>query len=108
MDPHSVPLRLTWSPLDRTRSHWVALDLYSVSPSQYLDIYFPLIWLLPFSERSGEYALACEHAHSCCILLARTDKFRVGGVWHTWIDYDKFQKLVQEGRCSAKKVTCVT
>ncbi|GLC41738.1 hypothetical protein PLESTB_000682600 [Pleodorina starrii] len=47
--------------------------------------------------RGGEYALACEHAHSCCILLARVDKFLIGGRWHTWIDYDKFQRLVKEG-----------
>eukprot|EP00198_Chlamydomonas_reinhardtii_P003396 XP_001692732.1 ADPH--cytochrome P450 reductase-related protein [Chlamydomonas reinhardtii] len=26
--------------------------------------------------RGGEYGLACEHAHSCCILLARVDKFK--------------------------------
>ncbi|GIM07336.1 hypothetical protein Vretimale_11486 [Volvox reticuliferus] len=49
------------------------------------------------AARGGEYALACEHAHSCCILLARVDKFFVDGQWHTWIDYDKFQRLVREG-----------
>ncbi|PNW73212.1 hypothetical protein CHLRE_14g623300v5 [Chlamydomonas reinhardtii] len=47
--------------------------------------------------RGGEYGLACEHAHSCCILLARVDKFKVGGAWHTWIDYDRFQQLAAEG-----------
>ena len=41
--------------------------------------------------RNGEYGLACEHAHSCCILLARKDRFWKDGRWHTWIDYDKFQ-----------------
>lgn len=46
---------------------------------------------------AGEYALACEHAHSCCILLARVDKFLVGGVWHTHIDYDRFHNLVASG-----------
>ena len=39
----------------------------------------------------GQYGLACEHEHSCCVLLARTDTFRVGGRWHTWIDYERFQ-----------------
>ncbi len=29
--------------------------------------------------RGGEYGLACEHAHSCCILLARVDRFRRDG-----------------------------
>ncbi|DBA99282.1 TPA: S-adenosyl-L-methionine-dependent tRNA 4-demethylwyosine synthase [Trebouxia sp. C0006] len=44
--------------------------------------------------RNGEYGLACEHAHSCCILLARKDRFWKDGRWHTWIDYDKFQAMV--------------
>ncbi len=43
------------------------------------------------AARNGEYGLACEHAHSCCILLARKDRFWKEGRWHTWIDYDKFQ-----------------
>ena len=41
--------------------------------------------------RGGEYGLACEHAHSCCILLARKDRFWKDDKWWTWIDYDKFQ-----------------
>lgn len=45
-----------------------------------------------------EYGLACEHAHSCCILLARRDTFMVDGQWHTWIDYDRFQDLVRAGQ----------
>ena len=45
----------------------------------------------------GEYGLACEHAHSCCMLLAKK-KFHIDGVWHTWIDYGKFFSLVQTGR----------
>jgi tRNA wybutosine-synthesizing protein 1 len=54
----------------------------------------------------GEYGLACEHAHSCCTLLARRDRFwreaddgAGGGVagWHTHIDYEKFQDLVAAG-----------
>ncbi|CAL8466621.1 g6157 [Coccomyxa elongata] len=41
----------------------------------------------------GEYGLACEHAHSCCILLARKSRFHIKGRWHTWIDYNRFQEL---------------
>ena len=48
--------------------------------------------------RGGEYGLACEHAHSCCILLARADRFFVDGRWHTWIDYDKFEDLIASGK----------
>lgn len=46
----------------------------------------------------GRYALACEHAHSCCILLARVDRFLIDGIWHTWIDYARFQELVAQGQ----------
>ncbi len=43
---------------------------------------------------SSRYAIATEHEHSCCILLAREDKFLIEGQWHTWIDYDKFNTLI--------------
>ncbi|MCO5576767.1 hypothetical protein L7F22_030586 [Adiantum nelumboides] len=46
---------------------------------------------------NGKYELACEHAHSCCVLLADADKFRLEGKWHTWIDYEKFHELVAAG-----------
>ncbi|KAL5777995.1 hypothetical protein ACOSP7_010921 [Xanthoceras sorbifolium] len=46
----------------------------------------------------GEYEVACEHAHSCCVILAKTDKFKVDGQWFTWIDYEKFHDLVASGR----------
>ncbi|KAK9813456.1 hypothetical protein WJX73_010618 [Symbiochloris irregularis] len=48
-------------------------------------------------EKGGAYGLACEHEHSCCILLARSDTFLIDGRWHTWIDYDRFQELVRAG-----------
>jgi len=46
-----------------------------------------------------EYGLACEHKHSCSVLLARVDQFAVDDLatgrrtWRTWIDYDKFHEL---------------
>ncbi|KAG8503106.1 hypothetical protein CXB51_000879 [Gossypium anomalum] len=49
-------------------------------------------------KSEGEYEVACEHAHSCCVLLAKTEKFKVNGQWHTWIDYEKFHDLVASGR----------
>ncbi|KAK7291191.1 hypothetical protein RIF29_06134 [Crotalaria pallida] len=45
-------------------------------------------------KSQGEYEVACEHAHSCCVLLAKTKKFKIDGQWHTWIDYEKFHDLV--------------
>jgi tRNA wybutosine-synthesizing protein 1 len=55
-----------------------------------------------------EYGLACEHKHSCSVLLARVDQFTVEDAatgqrkWMTWIDYDKFHELVtrQQGDSS--------
>lgn len=46
-------------------------------------------------SRLSNYKIAAEHEHSNCLLLANT-KFLVDGQWHTWIDYDKFHKLIGE------------
>ncbi|KAL2024046.1 hypothetical protein VTK56DRAFT_281 [Thermocarpiscus australiensis] len=46
-------------------------------------------------KRGLKYGIAAEHAHSCCILLA-SERFKVGGKWHTLIDYDKFFQLLEE------------
>lgn len=48
------------------------------------------------AERNQPYHIACEHEHSCCVLLA-LDKFYFDGCWHTWIDYAKFYSLVESG-----------
>jgi len=52
-------------------------------------------------DQLPEYDLACEHKHSCSVLLARVDQFTVSDPedpgkrkWRTWIDYDRFQELV--------------
>ncbi|XWS14576.1 hypothetical protein CRYUN_Cryun35bG0021800 [Craigia yunnanensis] len=49
-------------------------------------------------KSEGEFGVACEHAHSCCVLLAKTEKFKVNDQWYTWIDYEKFHDLVASGR----------
>ena len=61
------------------------------------------------------YSIATEHEHSCCILLAREDKFLVAGdasgdrQWHTWINYPRFDELVQEYYASGgTKTFCST
>ncbi|XP_062815677.1 S-adenosyl-L-methionine-dependent tRNA 4-demethylwyosine synthase TYW1-like [Anolis carolinensis] len=43
-----------------------------------------------------DYEVASEHKHSNCLLIAH-NKFKVGGAWHTWIDFGRFQDLVQSG-----------
>ena len=45
----------------------------------------------------GEYEIACEHEHSCSVLIAHK-QFKVDNVWHTWIDYEKFHQLVASGK----------
>ncbi|ORY65062.1 uncharacterized protein BCR38DRAFT_484533 [Pseudomassariella vexata] len=45
-------------------------------------------------DRGLEYGIAAEHAHSCCVLIA-SERFRVGGKWHTKIDYQKFFELLE-------------
>lgn len=42
------------------------------------------------------YGLATEHAHSCCICIAKK-RFHFDDQWHTWIDYDKFNQLALSG-----------
>lgn len=43
------------------------------------------------------YGFACEHRHSCCVLLAHK-KFFVKGEWNTWINYEHFHDLVAAGK----------
>lgn len=52
--------------------------------------------LLSKEGLENEYELACEHQHSCIVLLAHK-KFKVDCRWHTWIDYDRFHELVRAG-----------
>jgi tRNA wybutosine-synthesizing protein 1 len=40
-----------------------------------------------------QYEVACVHEHSRCVLLA-SKALRVNGVWHTWIDFEKFNELI--------------
>ncbi|XP_039094036.1 S-adenosyl-L-methionine-dependent tRNA 4-demethylwyosine synthase TYW1 [Hyaena hyaena] len=42
-----------------------------------------------------DYEIACEHEHSNCLLIAHR-RFKIDGEWWTWIDYNRFQELVQE------------
>eukprot|EP01018_Ginkgo_biloba_P001341 Gb_10146 [translate_table: standard] len=49
------------------------------------------------ARSNGTYELACEHAHSCCVLLANAAKFKVEGQWYTWINYERFHDLVASG-----------
>ncbi|XP_054168158.1 S-adenosyl-L-methionine-dependent tRNA 4-demethylwyosine synthase TYW1-like [Oppia nitens] len=47
------------------------------------------------SDLKVKYGMACEHNHSNCVLIANT-KFLINNRWHTWIDYNAFDRLIQE------------
>uniref|UniRef100_A0A7S2AHM4 tRNA wybutosine-synthesis domain-containing protein n=1 Tax=Alexandrium andersonii TaxID=327968 RepID=A0A7S2AHM4_9DINO len=53
--------------------------------------------MLSHEGLTADYELACEHQHSCIVLLANR-RFKIQGQWHTWIDYDRFHDLVAEGQ----------
>jgi len=38
------------------------------------------------------YEVACEHAHSCCVLVAHV-RYKIAGVWCTHIDYEVLSLL---------------
>ncbi|KAJ3130955.1 S-adenosyl-L-methionine-dependent tRNA 4-demethylwyosine synthase [Physocladia obscura] len=48
------------------------------------------------ADISDEYEISCEHAHTCSMLISHK-KYKIDGVWHTWIDYPKFHSLVRSG-----------
>ncbi|KAJ3030231.1 UNVERIFIED_CONTAM: S-adenosyl-L-methionine-dependent tRNA 4-demethylwyosine synthase [Siphonaria sp. JEL0065] len=43
-----------------------------------------------------EYEISCEHAHTNSLLISHK-KYKIEGVWNTWIDYPKFHALVKSG-----------
>jgi tRNA wybutosine-synthesizing protein 1 len=49
-------------------------------------------------KRGLKYGIAAEHAHSCCVLLGDVERFKIGGVWHTQIGYEKFFECLESGR----------
>lgn len=53
-------------------------------------------YCLRMAEQLDGYDVACEHAHSNCVLIASHD-FKVDGAWHTWVDFDRFTELAKAG-----------
>ena len=50
-----------------------------------------------YNAKYGDtYEIASEHEHSCCVLISNL-RFKRQGKWHTWIDFDKFHKLLASG-----------
>jgi tRNA wybutosine-synthesizing protein 1 len=48
-------------------------------------------------DTMGKYAVACEHEHSLCVLIAHT-RYRIDGQWFTHIDYEKFNTAWRQWR----------
>jgi tRNA wybutosine-synthesizing protein 1 len=74
---------------------FISFVLHSPSPD-------PLRKVVQFCKElevhlGGEYGIASEHEHSCCVLLAKKSEFLIDDKWHTWIDFEKFQDLVASG-----------
>ena len=55
------------------------------------------------SARGLTYGIGAEHAHSCCILLADSTRFKRGGKWATRIDFERFFDLY-EGKVEGSRV----
>ena len=47
-------------------------------------------------KRGLNYAIAAEHAHSCCVLIADR-RFQKEDAWQTGIDYQRFFELLESG-----------
>uniref|UniRef100_A0A8D0FKG6 tRNA 4-demethylwyosine synthase (AdoMet-dependent) n=1 Tax=Strix occidentalis caurina TaxID=311401 RepID=A0A8D0FKG6_STROC len=54
-----------------------------------------VLFVQELADLIPDYEIACEHEHSNCLLIAHK-KFKINGEWCTWINYDRFQELVQE------------
>ncbi|XP_050340245.1 uncharacterized protein LOC126766532 [Bactrocera neohumeralis] len=52
-------------------------------------------FVVPAEQRNRPYHIACEHEHSCCVLIA-LDKFYFNNRWNTWIDYARFFELAAQ------------
>eukprot|EP00939_MAST-03C_sp_MAST-3C-sp1_P002798 g2798.t1 len=50
------------------------------------------------------YGIAAAHQHSCLVLVAKT-RFRIKGRWHTWINYETFDRLIKRYYKSGKTET---
>ncbi|KAF1955794.1 hypothetical protein CC80DRAFT_446653 [Byssothecium circinans] len=55
------------------------------------------------AARNLGYGIAAEHAHSCCVLLADSTRFKRNGQWATRIDFERFYDLY-EGKIEGSRV----
>lgn len=54
-------------------------------------------------QLNDEYMQACEHQHSCCVLLSHRDMFTSDNQACTWIDYPKFFELYKIWKDTGKE-----
>ncbi|HIH48032.1 TPA: hypothetical protein HA296_00340 [Candidatus Woesearchaeota archaeon] len=43
------------------------------------------------------YEIVSEHVPSRVVMLAKK-KFKIDGIWHTWIDFPRYQELALAGK----------
>lgn len=55
------------------------------------------------SSRGLTYGIGAEHAHSCCVLLADSTRFKRDGKWATRIDFERFFDL-HEGKVQGTRM----
>ncbi|CAO2654730.1 Nn.00g114630.m01.CDS01 [Neocucurbitaria sp. VM-36] len=55
------------------------------------------------NSRGLTYGIGAEHAHSCCVLLADSTRFKKGGRWATRIDFERFFDLY-EGKIEGSRM----
>ncbi|KAH7398236.1 hypothetical protein BKA66DRAFT_452673 [Pyrenochaeta sp. MPI-SDFR-AT-0127] len=55
------------------------------------------------SSRGLTYGIGAEHAHSCCVLLADSTRFKREGKWATRIDFERFFDL-HEGKVQGTRI----
>jgi len=55
-------------------------------------------------EHLDDYEIVSEHIPSRVVMLARK-KYKIDGVWHTWIDFPKFDELYAEFVKTGKEFT---
>jgi tRNA wybutosine-synthesizing protein 1 len=55
------------------------------------------------SSRGLTYGIGAEHAHSCCVLLADSTRFKPNGKWATRIDFERFFDLY-EGKVQGSRI----
>jgi len=56
-----------------------------------------VIFAKELAKHLPEYEIVSEHIPSRVVMIAKK-KYKINGVWHTWIDFERFNKLALSGK----------